>query len=165
MLIYPSPEWSLPWTLSDCLSSLHLVLHLGVYLILSFWIYPSVGLFYLILSFYFYVLSRSVSFLNLGEMALYRRHPMEPGASQVVPVAKNPPANEGDAGDMGSIPGLGRSLGEGNGNPLQYSFLGNPMGRGAWWATVHGVTESDRRKLRLMGTSRTLPSGHQNHML
>ena len=63
---------------------------------------------------------------------------MEPGASQVVPVAKNPPANEGDAGDMGSIPGLGRSLGEGNGNPLQYSFLGNPMGRGAWWATVHG---------------------------
>ena len=90
---------------------------------------------------------------------------MEPGASQVVPVAKNPPANEGDAGDMGSIPGLGRSLGEGNGNPLQYSFLGNPMGRGAWWATVHGVTESDRRKLRLMGTSRTLPSGHQNHML
>ena len=90
---------------------------------------------------------------------------MEPGASQVVPVAKNPPANEGDAGDMGSIPGLGRSLGEGNGNPLQYSFLGNPMGRGAWWATVHGVTESDTCKLRLMGTSRTLPSGHQNHML
>ena len=47
------------------------------------------------------------------------------------------------AGDTGSIPGLGRSLGEGNGNPLQYSHLGKPMDRGAWWATVHGVTKSD----------------------
>ena len=42
----------------------------------------------------------------------------------------------------GSIPGSGRSLGEGNGNPLQYSRLGNPMDREAWWATVHGVTKS-----------------------
>ena len=48
------------------------------------------------------------------------------------------------AGDIGSIPGLGRSFGEGNGNPLQYFYLGNPMDRGVWWATVHGVTkESD----------------------
>ena len=47
------------------------------------------------------------------------------------------------AGDLGSIPGLGRSPGDGNGNPLQYSCLGNPMGRGAWRATVHGVAESD----------------------
>ena len=46
------------------------------------------------------------------------------------------------AGDLGSIPRLGRSPGEGNGNPFQYSFLGNPMDRGAWWATVHGVAES-----------------------
>ena len=46
-------------------------------------------------------------------------------------------------GDPGSIPGLGRSPGEGNGNPLQYSCLKNSMDRGAWWATVHGVTESD----------------------
>ena len=45
-----------------------------------------------------------------------------------------------NAGDAGSIPGSGRSPGEGNGNPLQYSCLGNPMDRGAWWATVHGVT-------------------------
>ena len=45
------------------------------------------------------------------------------------------------ARDMGSIPGLGRSSGEGNGNPLQYSCLGNPIDRGAWWATVHGVAE------------------------
>ena len=48
-----------------------------------------------------------------------------------------------NAGDLGSIPGLERVPGEGNGNPLQYSCLENPMDRGAWWATVHGVTESD----------------------
>ena len=55
-------------------------------------------------------------------------------------VVKNLPANAGSpAGDMGSIPGLGRSPGEGNGNPLQYSCLGNPMDRGAWRATVHRV--------------------------
>ena len=46
-----------------------------------------------------------------------------------------------NAGDMGSIPGSGRSPGEGNGNPLQYPCLGNLMNRGAWWATAHGVTE------------------------
>ena len=49
------------------------------------------------------------------------------------------PANEGDLRDTSSIPGLGRSSGEGNGNPLQYSCLENPMDRGAWWATVCGV--------------------------
>ena len=47
-----------------------------------------------------------------------------------------------DGRDMGSIPGLGRSPGVGNGNPRQYSCLGNPMDRGAWQATVHGVAES-----------------------
>ena len=47
-----------------------------------------------------------------------------------------------NSGDPGSIPGLGRSPGEGSGNPLQYSCLENSMDRGAWWATVHGVTES-----------------------
>ena len=52
---------------------------------------------------------------------------------------KNLPTN---AGGGGSIPGLGRSPGERNGNPLQYSCLGNPMDRGAWWSTVHGVTKS-----------------------
>ena len=56
---------------------------------------------------------------------------------------KNLPANAGDTRDAGLIPGSGRSPGEGNGNPLQYSCLENPMDRGAWWATVHGVAESD----------------------
>ena len=55
-----------------------------------------------------------------------------PGGS----VLKNPPAN---AGDVGSIPSLGRSLGEGDGNPLQHSCLENPMDKGAWQATVHGI--------------------------
>ena len=48
-----------------------------------------------------------------------------------------------NVGDLGSIPGSGRSPGEGNGNPLQYSCLENPMEGGAWWAIVHGVTELD----------------------
>ena len=50
-----------------------------------------------------------------------------------------------NAGDLGSTPGLGRSPGEGNGNALQYSRLENPMDRGAWWATVHGVKKSRTR--------------------
>ena len=57
-----------------------------------------------------------------------------PGSS----IVKNLPAK---AGDMDSIPGSGRSPGEGNGNPLQYSCLGNPVDRGAWLATVHRVTK------------------------
>ena len=59
-------------------------------------------------------------------------------------MVKNPPANAGDAGDTGWIPGSGRSTGEGNGHPLQCSCLGNPMDRGVWQATVHGIAESDR---------------------
>ena len=59
-------------------------------------------------------------------------------------MVKNLPANAGDTRDVGSIPGLGRSPGEGNGNPLLYSCLGNPMDRGDWRATIHGVVkESD----------------------
>ena len=58
-----------------------------------------------------------------------------PGGSGVKASAHN-------AGDLGSIPGSGRSPGDGNGNPLQYSCLENPMDGGAWWATVHGVTKS-----------------------
>ena len=61
-----------------------------------------------------------------------------PGGSEVKASACN-------AGDLGLIPGLGRSPGEGNGNPLQYSCLENPMDGGAWWATVHGVAKSQTR--------------------
>ena len=57
-------------------------------------------------------------------------------------VVKNPPANAGDTGDWGSIPGMGRSPGVGNGTSLQYPCLENSMGRGAWQAIVHGVTKS-----------------------
>ena len=57
-------------------------------------------------------------------------------------VVKNPPVNSGNAIYAGLTPGLGRSPGEGNGYPLQYSCLENPMDRGAWWATVPGVTNS-----------------------
>ena len=57
-------------------------------------------------------------------------------------VVKTPPANAGDAGHTGLIPGSGRSPGEGNGNLLQYSCLGNPTDRGAWQATVQGVKKS-----------------------
>ena len=64
-----------------------------------------------------------------------------PGSS----VVNNPPANAGHTGDSGSIPGLGRSPGEGNSNPLQYSCLENPMDGGAWWAAIHGVPKSQTR--------------------
>ena len=57
-------------------------------------------------------------------------------------MVKNPSASAGDIRDLGSIPGLGRSPGGGHGNPLQYSFLENPMDRGAWRATVRGVANS-----------------------
>ena len=57
-------------------------------------------------------------------------------------VVKNPPTKAGDAGDMGSVPGWGRSPGGGSGNPLQYSCLENPIDRGAQWVTVHGVAKN-----------------------
>ena len=61
-----------------------------------------------------------------------------PGGSEVKASACN-------VGDLGSIPGSGTSPGEGNGNPLQYACLGNPMDGGAWWAAVHGVAKSRTR--------------------
>ena len=63
--------------------------------------------------------------------------------SLVALVVKNLCASAGDKGDSGSIPGLGRSPGEGNGNLLQYSCLGNPINRGAWQATAWGCKELD----------------------
>ena len=78
-----------------------------------------------------------LSMISIFSLSLYKTHQSYP----VVSAIKNSPAN---AGDMGSIPGPGRSSGKGKGNPLQYSCLENPMERGAWQATVHGVAkESD----------------------
>ena len=69
-----------------------------------------------------------------------------PDVPQLAQLVKNPPAHAGDTKDAGSLPVSGRSPGEGNGDPLRYSCLGNPMDRGAWWATtVHGVTKSQTR--------------------
>ena len=64
-------------------------------------------------------------------------------------VVKNPPANAGDVRDLGSIPGWGRSPGGGQGNPLQYFCLENPMDGGAWQATVHRVAQSWTQLKRL----------------
>ena len=74
------------------------------------------------------------NFLQLFNNSVITISAWDPQLAQL----KNPPAN---AGDTGVIFGLGRSLGEGNGNPLQYSCLENLRERGAWWATVHGVTK------------------------
>ena len=71
---------------------------------------------------------------SVGSSVKWEQYP--PPMAQM---AKNPPAN---AGDLGSIPGLGRSPGVGNGNPLQHSCLGNIVDRGAWQAAVPGVTKS-----------------------
>ena len=80
-------------------------------------------------------------------MSHYRNknNPLILWVSLVVQVVKNPPANAGDLRNSGSTPGSGRSPGGGHGNPLQYSCLGNPMDRGAWWAIVQrgGLKESD----------------------
>ena len=65
--------------------------------------------------------------------------------SQVLLVIKNPPDNEGDIRDAGSIPQSERSPGGGHGNPFQYSLLENYMERGVWWPTIHGVAKSQTR--------------------
>ena len=67
-------------------------------------------------------------------------------------VVKNLPASAGDGRDMVLIPGLGTSPGVGNGNPLQYSYLENFMGRGAWWAIVHGVTHDGALHMYILYT-------------
>ena len=73
-------------------------------------------------------------------------------------MVKNPPANVGDARAVGSIPDPGRSPGERNGNLHQYSCLGNPMARGAWWATVHGVVKSWTQ----LSTRTYIKTGHKS---
>ena len=76
-----------------------------------------------------------------------------PGLSHNLPGGSDGKASAYNAGDLGSIPGLGRSPGEGNGTPLQYSCLENPMDRGAWWATVHGVAKNQTRLSNFTFTS------------
>ena len=83
-----------------------------------------------------------------SQVALPRRYLM---GTQMLLMVMNPPASAGDARDVSSIPGLGRSPGGGHGNPLQYSCLENPMDRGAWQATVHGV-EKSRTQLKRLST-------------
>ena len=83
------------------------------------------------------------SFADIQDLCFSRKY-----NSQVVSlVVNNLPANAGDVRDVGSIPGSGRSSGEGHSNPLQYSSLENPMNRGDWRATVHGVAESDTAEM------------------
>ena len=79
------------------------------------------------------------------------RHCGLPGGS----AGKNPPAS---AGDTGSISGSGRCLAEGNGNSLQYSCLGNPMDRGAWWATIHRIPKKSDRTPQLDNICVCIPS-------
>ena len=69
--------------------------------------------------------------------------------SQVVLAVKNLPANAGDVRDTGSIPGLGRSPGRRNGNPLQYSCLENPMDRGVWWTRVTELDMTEQLSLHI----------------
>ena len=93
---------------------------------------------------------------------------MGEGASQEAAVVKNLPASAGDIRDVGSIPGLARSPAGGHDNPLYCTCLENPMDRGAWWAAVHRVTESQTRLKRLsthtqwekMTQERLLPQPH-----
>ena len=77
------------------------------------------------------------------------------GASQLPLAVKNPPANAGDIKDAGLILGPGRSPGGEPGNRLQYSCLGNPMDRGAWRVTVHGVTQTRLKKRLSMRAHKT----------
>ena len=91
------------------------------------------------------ILLKSRKFESMGWDGLRRL----PGASQVALVVKNQPTNAGNVRDKGLIPGLGRFPGGGHGDPLQYSWLENPMDRGAWWATVHRVAQSWTRLKQL----------------
>ena len=79
----------------------------------------------------------------------------KPSTGMRLPCGSEGKASACSAGDLGSIPGSGRSPGEGNGNPLQYSCLENPMDRGAWRATVHEVAESQTRLSNFMHTHTT----------
>ena len=87
---------------------------------------------------FFIMLRNNNSYLSVIYHFRLNVHSHFPGG----PSLKNLPASARDIRDVGSIPGLGKSPGEGNGNPFQYSCLENPMDREDWWATVHGVSKS-----------------------
>ena len=82
-------------------------------------------------------------------------------------MVKNPPGSVGDTRVAGSIPGFGRSPGEGNGNPFQYPCLENPMNRGTWWATVHGaaVGHNLATNTKTAATATAYKLGKQKHLL
>ena len=85
----------------------------------------------------------------IERFSIFGVHPNHLGVSQVALVVKKLPANAGDVKDVGSILGSGRSHGDGNGNLLQYSCLKDPTDRGAWQATVLGVTQNWTQLKRL----------------
>ena len=87
--------------------------------------------------------SRSSQSMELSSLLLHRRLQLAIDILHKLPDGSDGKESSCNAGDLGSIPELGRSPGEGNGNPLQYSCLQNPIDRGAWWATAQGVAELD----------------------
>ena len=78
-------------------------------------------------------------------------------------MVKNPSATARDTGDLDSIPRLGRSPKEGNGNPLQYSYLGNSMEKGSWWAAIHGAAESGTTEQLSASITLTHTHTHTKH--
>ena len=80
-------------------------------------------------------------------------------------MVRDPPTNAGDIRHVGLIPGLGKSPGGGHGNPLQYSCLEKPMDRGTWWATVHGVPQSQTPLKRLSMHARRTSEETPEHSL
>ena len=86
---------------------------------------------------------------------------MKDKISQVALVVKNPPANAGDIRDTDSIPRSGRSPGGGHSNPLQYSCLGIPINKEAWWTTDHGVTDSQTGLRRYTTTTKITDGSHE----
>ena len=108
----------------------------------------------------FIMLKRFIN--SLGEELGRKRKPVWSRESCSFPgssVDKDSACNAEDAGDEGSIPGSERSLGGGNGNPLQYSYLQNPVDSGAWWPTVHGVAKGQTQLKRLSPAQSSLARG------
>ena len=117
----------------------HLFMYLRV-ICVSFFVSSLLVSFFFCFVFFFFLLGFVTLLINF-RCSFWNRL-TDKGASRVVLVVKNLPANAGDMGDAGLIPGWGSSPGGGHGNPLQYSCLENPMDRGAWQAAVHRAAKS-----------------------